>query len=129
MTDQSQPDPVRDRGLGGGDDQAARSAYSRRTAKRARRARAETQAMRHERERMALANQVRRELQSLAEGAGDLARQAQGSGKAAEQAAGRLAGRRARAREALARADRFALDPGLLELDASDRAALELPDQ
>jgi hypothetical protein len=84
--------------------------------------------MRHERERMALAHQVRRELQALAEGAGDLARQASGSGKAAEQAAARLQGRRARAREALSRADRFALDPGLLELDATDRTALELPD-
>jgi len=85
--------------------------------------------MRHERERLALAHQLRRELQALAQGAADLARQAQTQGKAAEQAAGRLAGRRARAREALTQADRFALDPGLAELEPADRSALELPDR
>jgi hypothetical protein len=129
MTDQPQPDPTRDHGTRTGDTAgAARSAYSRRTAQRARRRRAETQAMRHERERLALAHQLRRELQTLAQGAADLARQAQGNGKAAEQAATRLASRRARAREALTQADRFALDPGLAELEPPDRAALELPD-
>jgi hypothetical protein len=114
---------------GSGGQDAARSAYRRRTAQRARRARAETQAMRFERERLALAHTLRRELGSLAAGAGDLARQAQAGGKAAEQAAARLRARRARAREALLQADRFALDPGLQELDGADRRALELPDR
>lgn len=84
--------------------------------------------MRHERERLALGHSIRRELESLAAGASDLARSAQAAGKAAEQAAGRLQGRRARAREALAQADQFGLDPALAELDASDRTALGLPD-
>lgn len=106
----------------------ARSAYARRTAQRARRARAETQAMRQTRERLSLASAVRRELRGLADGASDLARSAQGNGKAAEQAAGRLEARKRRARETLTQADQFALDPGLLELDAQDRVALELPD-
>jgi hypothetical protein len=91
--------------------------------------------MRHQRERLALGHSLRRELQSLADGAGDLARAAQAGGKAgkaggkaAKQAAARLEGRRARAREALTQADQFGLDPALAELDASDRAALGLPD-
>jgi len=126
MSREPQSDHVRDQGAD--DAQAARSAHGRRTAARARQRRAETQAMRHERERLGLAHQLRRELKTLADGAGDLARQAQGQGKAADQAAARLASRRARAREALSQADRFALDPGLPELDAQDRAALELPD-
>lgn len=118
---------------GGGDGEnprtvKARSAYARRTAQRARRARAESQAMRHERERLSLATAVRRELRGLADGSSDLARTAAGNGKAAEQAADRLAGRRARAREVLTQADRFAIDPGLTELDTTDRAALQLPE-
>ena len=114
-----------------GDDRAraARSAYQRRSAQRARQRRAETQAMRHERERLQLAHQLRRELQTLAQGAGDLARQVQAGGRAGEQAAARLESRRVRAREALSQADRFALDPGLAELDAVDRQALALPDR
>jgi hypothetical protein len=84
--------------------------------------------MRHERERLALGHALRRELENLAAGAGDLARAAQGAGRAAEQAAGRLEGRRRRASEALAQADQFGLDPALSELDAADRAALALPD-
>lgn len=32
------------------------------------------------------------------------------------------------ANEALSQADRFALDPGLTELDPADRAALKLPE-
>jgi hypothetical protein len=108
---------------------AARAAFARRTAARARRRRAETQAMRLERERLALGHTIRRELASLAAGAADLARQAAGGGRAAEQARVRLEARRGRARDALAQADRFALDPGLAELDPTDRGALELPNQ
>ncbi len=67
-------------------------------------------------------------MRGLADGASDLARTAAGNGKAAEQAADRLAGRRARAREALTQADRFAIDPGLTELDTTDRATLQLPE-
>jgi hypothetical protein len=85
--------------------------------------------MRHQRERLALGHSLRRELQNLATGAADLARAAQAGGKAAEQAAARLQGRRRRAREALTQADQFGLDPALAELDAADRAALELPDR
>jgi hypothetical protein len=107
---------------------AARSAYQRRTARRARARRAQTQALRLERERLALAHALRRELQTLAAGASDLARQAQAGGKAAEQAQTRLASRIERAREALLQADRFGLDPGLAELELGDRQALELPD-
>jgi len=125
MTDN---DPDAD-GLGDDRVQGARSAYARRTAQRARRARAETQAMRQTRERLSLANAVRRELRAIADGASDLARSAQGNGKAAEQAAARLQARRRRARETLTQADQFALDPGLLELDAADRQALELPEE
>jgi hypothetical protein len=108
---------------------AARQAYRRRTVARAQRARAETQAMRRERERLALAHAIRRELATLAADASDLHRQAHGAGRAAEQAQVRLASRIERAREALSQADRFGLDPGLAELDPQDRAALGLPDR
>lgn len=84
--------------------------------------------MRLERERLALAHAIRRELSQLAAGAAELERSAQGQGRAAQQAAARLEGRRARAREALSQADRFGLDPGLAELSQADRLALALPD-
>lgn len=108
--------------------EAARSAYRRRVSARARRARTETQTLRLERERLALAHALRRELEALAAGAGDLARTAQGQGRAADRARVRLVARRHRAQEASMRAERFALDLGLAELDATDREALGLPD-
>ena len=84
--------------------------------------------MRFERERLALAHALRRELQTLADGAADLARAAAGSGKASGRAGARLKSRRRRAQSAMADADRFGLDVGLAELDPADRAALGLPD-
>jgi hypothetical protein len=109
------------------DPAAARGAYERRRAARTRRAHAETQAMRRERERLSLAHAIRRELFTLAQGAGELARKAAGQGRAATQAKARLAGRRRRAMDALTQADRFALDAGLAEIASADREALELP--
>jgi hypothetical protein len=76
---------------------AARAAYRRRVSARARRRRADTQLMRHQRERLALGYALRRELATLADGAADLLRTAQGQGKGAERAAVRLAARRRRA--------------------------------
>lgn len=84
--------------------------------------------MRQERERLALGYSLRRELGTLAQGAADLLRAAQGQGRAAERAAVRLAARRRRAREAVAQADRFGIDPGLAELETQDRQALGLPE-
>lgn len=108
--------------------EAARAAYRHRRARRARRARAENQTIRLERERFQLAHTIRRELEALAKGAAGLERSAQGSGRAAELAEARLEARRRRATEALIRADRFALELGLEELDPADRAALGLGD-
>jgi hypothetical protein len=104
----------------------ARAAYRRRVARRARRRRAQTEELRLERERLALAHVLRRELQTLAAGASDLARSAQGSGRATEAARARLQARRRRAAEAVLQAQRFSLDLGLAELDAADRHALGL---
>jgi len=84
--------------------------------------------MRLERERLALAHALRRELETLAKGAADLARTEQGQGRAAERARARLIARRRRAHDALTRAERFALELGLSELDPQDREALGLPD-
>jgi hypothetical protein len=120
MPDPSTPDP---------DPSAARNAYASRQQRRARRVRSDTQAMHAQREALALAHALRRELATLAEGAADLARQADGNGRGAEAARVRLAGRRARATEALTNADRFGLDPALSELDPGDRTALGLPEQ
>ncbi len=106
----------------------SQGAYHRRVAKRARSQRAQTQALRLERERLQLAHQVRGELRALADGAVDLQRQATGGGKAAQEAAARLGQRRRRARKTLETADRFALDPALAELEPGDRQALQLPD-
>src|SRR5581483_3204940 len=100
---------------------AARSAYQRRVSVRARRARADTQTIRLERERLQLAYVLRRELETLATGAADLARSAQGQGRAAERARARLLGRRRRAQRTLERAERFALELGLAELEPQDR--------
>ncbi len=61
-------------------------------------------------------------LRSLADGASELTRGAQGD----EKAAARLRADKRRARETLIQTDQFAMDPGLLELDPSGRAALEL---
>lgn len=108
--------------------EAAREAYRRRVRRRARRHRAQTQELRLERERLALAFVLRRELAALARDAGELARSAQGSGRAAEVATARLQARRRRAQEVLAKAQRFALDLALDELDAADRIALGLRD-
>jgi hypothetical protein len=107
---------------------AAREAYRRRVAGRARRRRSESQLMRHERERLALGHALRRELASLADGAADLLRAAQGQGRGAERAAVRLAARRRRAQDALAQSERFGIDAGLSELDPPDRLALGLPE-
>jgi hypothetical protein len=112
----------------GGAAEAARAAYRRRVSARARRARAETQTIRLERERLALAHALRRELETLAKGAADLARTAQGQGRAAERARVRLWARRRRTQQALVRAERFSLELGLAELDPQDREALGLPD-
>jgi hypothetical protein len=112
---------------GAEDAQTSQAAYRRRTAKRARSQRAQTQALRLERERLQLARQVRGELRALADGARDLERQASAGGKLAEQAVARLGDRRRRARQALETADRFGLDPALAELELADRQALSLP--
>ena len=85
--------------------------------------------MKRERERLALAHAIRRELANLADGAADLEVQATSRGKAAAEAEARLAARRRRAKEALSQADRFGLDPGLGEIATADRHALELPEQ
>ena len=108
--------------------EAARFAYRRRVSARARRVHAETQTLKLERERLQLAHALRRELEELAKGATDLARTAQGQGRAADRARVRLLARRRRAQEASKRAERFALDLGLPELDPADREALGLPD-
>jgi hypothetical protein len=84
--------------------------------------------MRHERERLALGYSLRRELDGLAQGAGELLRAAQGGGKAAERAAVRLAARRRRAQDALSQSERFGLDLALAELEPQDRQALGLPE-
>jgi hypothetical protein len=107
---------------------AARAAYYRRVGARARRNRTLTQSMRQQRERLALGYSLRRELTTLAQGAADLLRAAQGQGRAAQRAAVRLAARRHRAEEVLLQADRFGLDPALAELEPQDRQALGLPE-
>ena len=84
--------------------------------------------MRHERERLALGYALRRELASLAQGAADLLRAAQGGGNAAERAAVRLTARRHRARDLLWQSERFELELALAELEAQDREALGLPE-
>jgi hypothetical protein len=71
---------------------------------------------------------LRRELEALARGAGELARAAGGQGQAAERAGARLLARRRRAQEALSRAERFSIDLGLDELDPGDREPLGLGD-
>jgi len=81
-----------------------------------------------ERERLALAYVLRRELKELAAGAAELARSAQGAGRAAEAAAARLEARRRRAHDTLECARRFELELGLAELDVADCKALGLPD-
>lgn len=105
----------------------ARQAYERRRAGRARRQRAESQGLRQARERRQLAGVLRRDLARLADGAADLARQAAGAGAGAAQAAARLDARRSEAAALLSEADRFDLDPALLELPADARRALALP--
>jgi hypothetical protein len=106
----------------------ARQAYKRRRATRARRQRAETQGLRLARERRQLAGVLRRDLARLADGAAELARQAEGKGAGAAQASARLDARRKEAAALVSEADRFDLDPALLELPADARRALALPD-
>jgi hypothetical protein len=84
--------------------------------------------MRHERERLALGYSLRRELATLAQGAADLLRAAQGQGRAAAGAAVWRAARRRRALDALEQSERFGIDPGLAELEVQDRQALGLPE-
>jgi len=108
--------------------ETARAAYQRRAKARARRRRAQTQELRLARERLQLAYVLRRELDALATGAAELARSAQGAGRAADAARARLQARRRRASEIVRQTERFSLELGLAELDASDRNALGLPD-